>query len=603
MDLFNSIVDYLESRHLLKSASMLRGIIKSISFDDHLTDREKNLLRKIESSLGNKENKAGVSQENEAIMENLMTRLISNPKIAQSKAVENNLERLFEVKAFQKMVSCADQLFFDSDSMNISSKIVHNNDKDASSGSIASSLHESQDQSESYRTSQEYSSDKPGNSEIDEYEDDDDPGYEAYECSEEDFEEISRQLGDKYGFPARAAYPKKNENKEERREPIKPQFPPHIKFPKSGDSFYPKEFDGVVYDCYDLKVITDRERTGFEENKEFPIVVDSVIAGRYKVIEFLGSAAFSKAIQCLDTFTDEMVCLKIIENNKDYIDQSIDEIKLLLYIKENGDADEHNVLRIIDYFYHKEHLFIVTELLRDNLYEFYRYNREHEDEFYFTMGHLQRITVQILKGLEFLHSLLLIHCDLKPENVLIKSYSRCLVKIIDLGSSCYIHDHLSSYVQSRSYRAPEVIMGCTYDYRIDIWSLGCILAELWTGNVLFQNDSVQGLLARVVGIVGPFPDYMFKHGRHVGNYFTREKLIYQVSDEKVEDSSSNLGGKKIMIFVPKKTSLKARLRADDDMFVDFIASLLELDKEKRPTASQALQHPWLTQCKYPDGLP
>ena len=126
----------------------------------------------------------------------------------------------------------------------------------------------------------------------------------------------------------------------------------------------------------------------------------------------------------------------------------------------------------------------------------------------------------------------MIHCDLKPENILIKSYSRCEVKIIDFGSSCFIHDHLSSYVQSRSYRAPEVILGCKYDYKIDIWSLGCIIGELYTGNVLFQNDTVQGLLARVVGIMGPFPDDMLKTGRLVDNFFTKEKLLYQeVTDE------------------------------------------------------------------------
>lgn len=83
-----------------------------------------------------------------------------------------------------------------------------------------------------------------------------------------------------------------------------------------------------------------------------------------------------------------MVCLKIIENNKDFVDQSIDEIKLLEYVNCNGDPDEKNVVKLFDYFYHKEHLFIVTELLRDNLYEFSKYNREHEDELYFTVGRL-----------------------------------------------------------------------------------------------------------------------------------------------------------------------------------------------------------------------
>ena len=307
-----------------------------------------------------------------------------------------------------------------------------------------------------------------------------------------------------------------------------------------------------------------------------------------------------------------MVCLKIIENNKDYFDQSIDEIKLLKFINLNGEADDKHVLKMHDCFYHKEHLFIVTELLRDNLYEFSRYNRENEDELYFTVGRLQRISKQLLEGLDFIHGLRLIHCDLKPENILIKSYSRCEVKIIDFGSSCFIHDHLSSYVQSRSYRAPEVILGCKYDYKIDIWSLGCIIAELYTGNVLFQNDTVQGLLARVIGIMGPFPEDMLKTGRLVDNFFTKEKLLYQetTDEEKNKHLSEEMAEllkkqkkSKIQIMVPKKTSLKARLRTDDAMFLDFIRCLLDVDKDRRPSAKEALSHPWITECKYTDGLP
>ena len=81
-----------------------------------------------------------------------------------------------------------------------------------------------------------------------------------------------------------------------------------------------------------------------------------------------------------------------------------------------------------DYFYHKEHLFIVCELLRDNLYEFSRFNREYGGEPYFTLPRLRRIATQCLEALSFVHALGLIHCDLKPENVLIKSYSRCEIK-------------------------------------------------------------------------------------------------------------------------------------------------------------------------------
>ena len=153
-------------------------------------------------------------------------------------------------------------------------------------------------------------------------------------------------------------------------------------------------------------------------------------------MEYLGSAAFSKAIRVFDLHTNEEVCMKIIENNKDYFDQSIDEIKLLRYINVNcEDVDDENVIRLIDFFYHKEHLFIVTELLKDNLYEFYKYNREQESQIYFTLPRLQQITKQILVGLDYVHGLKLIHCDLKPENILIKSYSQTKVKVIDFGSS------------------------------------------------------------------------------------------------------------------------------------------------------------------------
>ena len=79
---------------------------------------------------------------------------------------------------------------------------------------------------------------------------------------------------------------------------------------------------------------------------------------------------------------------------------------------------------------------------------------------------------------------------------------------------------------------PNVTSAC------DIWSLGCILAELFTGYVLFQNDSVQGLLSRVIGIIGPVPEYMMKEGRLVSNFFTREGLIYQEANGEEEGGQS-----------------------------------------------------------------
>jgi dual specificity tyrosine-phosphorylation-regulated kinase 2/3/4 len=195
----------------------------------------------------------------------------------------------------------------------------------------------------------------------------------------------------------------------------------------------------------------------------------------------------------------------------------------------------------------------------------------------------------VLRSLAFMHSLNILHCDLKPENILIRSYSRCLVKVIDVGSSCFTTDHLSSYVQSRSYRAPEVILGLPYDSRIDIWSLGCILAELYSGYVLFQNDSLATLLARCVGILGPMPARM-RAGRHAHKFFTRSGDIYEQ-----EESTG-----RVFLLQPKHCTLSHRLRGADAGFVDFVVSLLTLDAEARPTATQALQHPWLSQPYPPD---
>uniref|UniRef100_A0A7N2MRJ5 Protein kinase domain-containing protein n=1 Tax=Quercus lobata TaxID=97700 RepID=A0A7N2MRJ5_QUELO len=296
------------------------------------------------------------------------------------------------------------------------------------------------------------------------------------------------------------------------------------------DFMIPEEFDVVdskfLLFFVPTKVILDL-KTGFEEDKNFHVVLNSVIAGRYHVTEYLGSAAFSKAIQAHDLHTGLDVCVKIIKNNKDFFDQSLDEIKLLKYVNKHDPGDKYHILRLYDYFYYREHLLIVCELLKANLYEFHKFNRESGGEVYFTMPRLQSITIQCLEALQFLHGLGLIHCDLKPENILVKSYSRCEVKVIDLGSSCFETDHLCSYVQSRSYRAPEVILGLSYDKKIDVWSLGCILAELCTGNVLFQNDSPATLLARVMGIIAPIDQSMLAKGRDTYKYFTKNHMLYE----------------------------------------------------------------------------
>ena len=157
---------------------------------------------------------------------------------------------------------------------------------------------------------------------------------------------------------------------------------------------------------FNLKVIFDPYRTGFEDSKHFVARKGEVIAGRYQVTDMLGQAAFSSALQCFDTMADNeddaWVCLKVIKNNKDFFDQSLDEIKLLQYINSSGDTEKNHVLKMMDFFYYKEHLFIVSELLRENLYEFGKYIRENNAEPYFTLDRLKKISKQVLEALDFI---------------------------------------------------------------------------------------------------------------------------------------------------------------------------------------------------------
>ena len=110
-----------------------------------------------------------------------------------------------------------------------------------------------------------------------------------------------------------------------------------------------------------------------------------------------------------------------------------------------------------------------------------------------------------------------------------------LPQVIDFGSSCLLTDRLSSYICSRSYRAPEIVLGLEYGPKIDVWSLGCILAEQLTDTVLFANDSIQTILARMQSVLGPFPKHMLRRGKEVNKYFTSDRsAIYERGAEGAE---------------------------------------------------------------------
>ncbi|KAL3826520.1 hypothetical protein ACHAXA_004357 [Cyclostephanos tholiformis] len=377
-------------------------------------------------------------------------------------------------------------------------------------------------------------------------------------------------------------------------------------------------------DCFYLPIITKSQKTGFEPTKDLVLKPGCVFANNYLVQSELGSAAFSTAYRCLDLSSEEdedgyqdEVCLKVIKNTKDYFDQSLDEIKILQLLKDTGKVKENNIVEMKSFFYHREHLVIVTELLRQNLYEFGKSILESGGSLYFTRLRLSHITRQCLIALKFVHELGLMHCDIKPENILLCSYSRALIKIIDFGSSSFVSDRQSSYIQSRSYRAPEVILGLPYDGKIDMWSLGCVVAEMYTNEVTFQNDSEISMLSRIEAICGPFPRHMVAKGRNSHRIFTDSGLIYEKissdegeeEEERSNDSSDDDTEKTLFrVYQPKMTTIAARLGFDEDLmdhprlsdddknraqFVDFVSKLLTINPDVRLSAAEALNHPWI----------
>ena len=350
-----------------------------------------------------------------------------------------------------------------------------------------------------------------------------------------------------------------------------------------------------------MRVVYDPTHNGLEESVNFPIAADTLVADRYQIVDYLGAGVFSRAVQCIERQSGKTVCIKIVRNNKDFLDQSLGEIKLLRYLNENDPNDSYHIVRMYDFFYFREHLFIVCELLRDNLYELYKYVAKSGWPPYFTLARVRSIGRQMMTALSYIHSLDLLHCDVKPENILIKSLSRCVVKLIDFGSSSFIRDPHSSYVQSRSYRAPEVVCGLPYGQKIDVWSLGCILAEVYTGKPLFDNRTAQTLIASQIAYGGMLPRRYMASGKHAHKYFYNERIFMSTENENGEEVYAYLRPKPVVMAerLGCGGGTGATANQEEAVFVDFMSRLLSVDDDLRLSASAALDHRFLTEVQAP----
>jgi len=213
-----------------------------------------------------------------------------------------------------------------------------------------------------------------------------------------------------------------------------------------------------------------------------------------------------------------------------------------------------------------------------NLYEFIK-----AYEFKgFPLQLIRRFTKQMLSALILLKSRRVIHCDLKPENILLSHPMHSEIKVIDFGSSCFENEKVYTYIQSRFYRSPEVILGMSYGIPIDMWSLGCILAELLTGYPIFPGENEQEQLACIMEIFGP-PE------RSLIEKSSRKKLFFD-SLGKPRVTVSSKGRRRR----PSSKTLAQALKCDDDAFLDFITRCLRWDPDRRLKPDEALHHDFIS---------
>lgn len=213
-----------------------------------------------------------------------------------------------------------------------------------------------------------------------------------------------------------------------------------------------------------------------------------------------------------------------------------------------------------------------------NLYEFIKSNGFRG----FSLKLIRRFTKQLLSSLLLLKQHKVIHCDLKPENILLTHPMHSEIKVIDFGSSCFENEKVYTYIQSRFYRSPEVILGMTYGMPIDMWSVGCILAELFTGFPIFPGENEREQLACIMEVFGP-PE------KHLIERSTRKKLFFD-SLGKPRLTVSSKGRRR----KPSSKTLQQVLKCEDEAFIDFIARCLRWDPDRRMKPDDALKHEFLT---------
>jgi serine/threonine protein kinase len=343
-----------------------------------------------------------------------------------------------------------------------------------------------------------------------------------------------------------------------------------------------KKYQNIWYVGPTARKIDGRENkgpnSGYDDDKgRYKCVKNDHIGYRYEVQKGLGKGSFGDVVKVYDHKTKTHSALKIIRNERRFHKQAQIEIKLLDLLRRQDKRNSHNVIHMADYFLFRGHLCITFEMMYSDLYAALKKGGFRG----FTNKTLQAYASSLVTALRVLRRSRIIHCDLKPENILLKSPDSNELKVIDFGSSCFDHQRVHTYIQSRFYRAPEVIMGLGYGVQIDMWSLGCIMAELYTGQPLFPGHDEKEQLMYQMEMLGVPPLSLINQGKRSSMFFTDDGKPLHMTDRKGR------------VRQPKSRTLASAIKTKDPAFHDFIWKCLTWDPNERMTPREAAHHEWL----------
>ncbi|CAG0880366.1 unnamed protein product [Darwinula stevensoni] len=322
--------------------------------------------------------------------------------------------------------------------------------------------------------------------------------------------------------------------------------------------------------------------------------IGDVLQERYKVLATLGEGTFGKVVRVKDLHTDRVVAIKIIKNVEKYREAAKLEINVLETLTKKDPEGNHLCVKMLGWFDYHGHMCLVFEILGLSVFDFLKDNQYQP----YPMEQVRHISYQLCYAVKFLHDNKLTHTDLKPENILFvdsdyeisysskkkREYRRVKntdVKLIDFGSATFDHEHHSTVVSTRHYRSPEVLLELGWSQPCDVWSVGCILFELYLGITLFQTHDNREHLAMMEHILGPIPYRAAKKTRT--KYFHHGKLDFDERSSGARYVRDNC-----------KPLRKYQLNDDDDtnQLFDLISRMLDYDPQTRLSLGDALKHPF-----------